>query len=354
MILSICDNGDVLSVIRIIKIVIQIIKIAVPILLILSLSIEYLKAVYNSDNDALAKANKHATIKMIAAILVFFIPTFVNVLVKISAVENGYATCIANATEEKISEAFTRQAQTTVDKAKESKTRADYSVAVISLSKIKDKDEKERLTKELDEVLKEIEAKEEEERKKEEASRLTQFGNTSTNFWFPVGGSEVVEVGGVKFAPGSPVSTQLTAHFGGNDSVHKGLGGGHGAIDIGAAKWSYVIASKSGTVTRPTANESISYPDSRIKPDKNGKYNCSGLIANTVSIDHGDGTETTYLHFSANTITVRAGDHVTQGQIIGQVGSSGCSTGPHLHFEVYVNNQRVDPEKYVSGSNPRP
>lgn len=354
MILNICDNGDVLSVMRIVNITVLIIKIAIPIILILSLSINYLKAVYTSDNDALVKANKQAVNKMIAAILIFFIPTFVNVLVKLGSSENGYSNCLTNATEEKISEAYVNQAQNTVDYAKNNKTRGNYSIAKSYVSTLKDKDEKERLNKELDAILKEIEAKEEEEKKKEEANKLTQFGNLNTDFWFPVGGSEVKEINGVKFAPGPPVATALTAHFGGNDSVHKGLGGGHGAIDIGAGKWSYVIAAKSGIVISPGANDRIDYPDSSIKPDANGKYNCRGLVANSVTIDHGDGTKTSYAHFTANTITVRAGDHVTQGQIIGQVGSSGCSTGPHLHFSISVNGKNVDPEKYVSGSNPRP
>lgn len=350
MILNICDNGDVLSVIRIINIAILIIKIAVPIILILSLLINYLKAVYNSDDEALAKANKQAVNKAIAAILIFFIPTFVNVLVRISTSNNGYAYCMTNATEEKIAEAYINQAQESVDYSKKNPTRGNYSSAKLTVSKLKDKSEKERLTAELDAILKEIEAKEEEEKKKEK----TQFGNLDTDFWFPVGGSEVKEINGVKFAPGTPVATVLTAHFGGNDSVHQGLGGGHGAIDIGAGKWTYVIASKSGTVVYPGANDRIDYPDSAIKLDANGKYNCRGLVANSVTIDHGDGTKTSYAHFTANTITVRAGDHVTQGQIIGQVGSSGCSTAPHLHFSVSVNGKSVDPEKYVSGSNPRP
>ena len=318
MILNICDNGDVLSVMRIVNITVLIIKIAIPIILILSLSINYLKAVYTSDNDALVKANKQAVNKMIAAILIFFIPTFVNVLVKLGSSENGYSNCLTNATEEKISEAYVNQAQNTVDYAKNNKTRGNYSIAKSYVSTLKDKDEKERLNKELDAILK------------------------------------VKEINGVKFAPGPPVATALTAHFGGNDSVHKGLGGGHGAIDIGAGKWSYVIAAKSGIVISPGANDRIDYPDSSIKPDANGKYNCRGLVANSVTIDHGDGTKTSYAHFTANTITVRAGDHVTQGQIIGQVGSSGCSTGPHLHFAISLNGKNVDPEKYVSGSNPRP
>lgn len=125
MILNICDNGDVLSVMRIVNITVLIIKIAIPIILILSLSINYLKAVYTSDNDALVKANKQAVNKMIAAILIFFIPTFVNVLVKLGSSENGYSNCLTNATEEKISEAYVNQAQNTVDYAKNNKTRGN-------------------------------------------------------------------------------------------------------------------------------------------------------------------------------------------------------------------------------------
>jgi hypothetical protein len=144
------------------------------------------------------------------------------------------------------------------------------------------------------------------------------------------------------------------AFFGGNDSVHRGLGGGHGAIDIGANRGSYVIATRGGTVVKPTASDRIDYPDSAIRPDAEGKYNCRGLTANYVKIDHGDGTMSGYAHLLANTITVRAGDTVKQGQILGKVGSSGCSTGPHLHFEVYLNGSRVDPLNYVSVSNTRP
>ncbi len=347
MLLSICDNPNVLEVLRIIKIVIQIIKIIIPIILIISLSLDFTKAVYSNDNDLLTKAERSAIPKIVAALLVFFIPTFVDLIININSNENAYVSCLNNATREKIDEAYVKEAQILVDEAKESLSRSNFNLAVSKTNKLKNENEKNRILEELESILEEIEKKEEEERK-------SNISTVENGYWFPIGGSEIVEINGVKFAPGTPTATGLTAHFGGNDSVHQGLGGGHGAIDIGAARYSNVIASKSGTVTHPTANERIDYPESSIKPDANGKYNCSGLVANSVTIDHGDGTVTTYKHLYANTITVRAGDHVKQGQVIGLSGSSGCSTGPHLHFGISVNGKAVDPEKYVSAANPRP
>lgn len=66
---------------------------------------------------------------------------------------------------------------------------------------------------------------------------------------------------------------------------------------------------------------------------------------NNVLIDHGNGVWTRYAHLSS--IGVSAGQTVSQGQYIGKVGSTGNSSGPHLHFEVYVNKDRVNPEPYI-------
>lgn len=99
----------------------------------------------------------------------------------------------------------------------------------------------------------------------------------------------------------------------------------HAGIDLPAATGSGVRAAFDGVV-------------SRADPDAGG-------YGQLVVIDHGDGTETRYAHLSA--IDVRPGQKVTQGETLGAVGSSGRSTGPHLHFELRHDGQPLDPTTRV-------
>lgn len=69
---------------------------------------------------------------------------------------------------------------------------------------------------------------------------------------------------------------------------------------------------------------------------------------NRVVIDHGHGLWTSYNHLSR--IDVHVGQSVSRNDLVGAVGSTGASTGPHLHFEVYVNGTWVDPLPYLRGA----
>jgi murein DD-endopeptidase MepM/ murein hydrolase activator NlpD len=70
-----------------------------------------------------------------------------------------------------------------------------------------------------------------------------------------------------------------------------------------------------------------------------------GAYGYVVFIDHSDGSQTRYAHLSR--FATQAGAYVVQGQVIGYVGSTGASTGPHLHFEIRFAGRTVDPLGYL-------
>ena len=99
----------------------------------------------------------------------------------------------------------------------------------------------------------------------------------------------------------------------------------HAGVDINANSGDPIYAADSGTVAIATYSSSYGY---------------------YVVINHGGGNSTLYAHMSS--MAVSAGDTVTQGQVIGYVGSTGWSTGPHLHFETRSGGSTVDPMTYFS------
>ena len=155
MILSICSNPQILEVMRIINIVILIIKIVVPILLILNGMITLMKTIKVGNDDLLAKAKKQLVNNSIAAIVIFLIPTLVNVIVKISDTNNEYRDCLYVDTEI-ISNAYTSRAEELLSSAEKSKTYNDYYAAKDAVSKIKDENEKASLEERLESLYKDI------------------------------------------------------------------------------------------------------------------------------------------------------------------------------------------------------
>jgi murein DD-endopeptidase MepM/ murein hydrolase activator NlpD len=75
------------------------------------------------------------------------------------------------------------------------------------------------------------------------------------------------------------------------------------------------------------------------------KIGPEGGYGKYVKIRHANGYETAYGHMSAFARSLEEGSHVRQGQVIGYVGSTGLSTGPHVHFEIMINGRFVDPMK---------
>ena len=150
VILSLCDNVNVLLIFKIIKTIITLIKIVVPIILIFSLVTNYMTAIKSNDTDLLSKANKSAVPKIIAAILVFLIPTFVGILSDISSFNRvEFFKCINNSTTENINEIRIRDARAKIGMVKDDPTSNNYTQALIVVNKIKNNDDKKALLDEL-------------------------------------------------------------------------------------------------------------------------------------------------------------------------------------------------------------
>ncbi len=116
---------------------------------------------------------------------------------------------------------------------------------------------------------------------------------------------------------------RVSSEYGGRTSPITGKYEFHNGIDIPAAYGTSIYATNAGTVTVATNHWSY------------GNY---------IMIDHGGGYATLYAHCSK--LLVKKGDKVTKGQVIAQVGSTGYSTGNHLHFSMYENSAHTDPRKW--------
>jgi murein DD-endopeptidase MepM/ murein hydrolase activator NlpD len=121
-----------------------------------------------------------------------------------------------------------------------------------------------------------------------------------------------------------PVEGQVTGSFGERIDPFNGEGAFHTGVDISAEVGETVIAPADGAV---------------------GFADVMGGYGRAVLLEHGNGVSTRYGHLSGFAVT--AGQRVHRGDVIGYVGSSGRSTGPHLHYEVRIGNTPVNPYKYL-------
>ena len=136
--LSICDNADVLSTMRIIKICIQVIKIIVPIILMITIAMSYTKAIASNDNDAVKKAHQSMIKKAIAAAIIFLVPTLVGIIAKLTVNNLEYMKCIANANSAGISEVRYSEAVELISIARKSLNESDYLRAKSAVLAIED------------------------------------------------------------------------------------------------------------------------------------------------------------------------------------------------------------------------
>lgn len=140
------------------------------------------------------------------------------------------------------------------------------------------------------------------------------------------GGGGGSAVGNGSFIWPCPSCTYITSRFG--ERIHPITGDkkNHNGLDIGAGYGAAIVAADGGSVTLAGVN---------------------GGYGNCVMINHGNGYVTLYGHMSS--IAVSNGQSVSQGDTIGYVGSTGLSTGPHLHFEIHSGGGLIDPEQFFSG-----
>ena len=127
-------------------------------------------------------------------------------------------------------------------------------------------------------------------------------------------------INGIKLAV-TPIEGRITSRYGVSSSIRKST---HTGLDISAVTGTDIKVVADGTV---------------ISAGYSGSY---GYL---VKVDHGNGVETWYAHTSK--MYVKKGDTVKAGDVIAAVGSTGNSTGPHLHLEIRVNGETVDPQNYL-------
>ena len=143
---------------------------------------------------------------------------------------------------------------------------------------------------------------------------LKETGTTS------VEENSIANINGIKIAT-LPITGTISSRYGVSSSIRSSK---HTGLDIAANQGTQIKVVADGTVTCASYSGSYGY---------------------LVKVDHGNGVETWYAHTSK--MYVKEGQEVKAGDVIALVGSTGNSTGPHLHFEVRINGEHVNPQNYL-------
>lgn len=155
----------------------------------------------------------------------------------------------------------------------------------------------------------------------EEPPKTTTYVASNTTYASSVNSGNVIGSSSRKVNLGvaliKPISGIITTRFGSRGYGHRGL-------DVAAPSGTPIKAAAAGTITTAGWNNSYGY---------------------MLIVSHGNGVQTVYAHCSQ--LIATNGQSVAQGQVIGKVGSTGNSTGPHLHFEIRVNGVLQDPQNYI-------
>ncbi len=198
------------------------------------------------------------------------------------------------------------EAEELVKQIKDEKEEKEIDLSIIEKYTEKEEDIK---TKDLEVAKKDIKTKieqtiNEQQKQKKEEERI----------------NSMPEINGIKLAC-KPVSGTISSRYGVSSSIRSS---NHTGLDIATASGTPIKVVAAGTVTH------ASY---------------KGSYGNLVKVDHGNGIESWYAHTSK--MYVSAGQKVEAGEVIAAVGSTGNSTGSHLHLEIRVNGKHVNPQNYL-------
>lgn len=318
--LGICDNPDVLSFMMVLNTILLAIKVVIPLVLVLSLSIRFMNAVRTGNEDLFKKARQVAVKNAIAVVLIFLVPMFVSTVVVAAAGGNSYAGCLDSANASNINALYSARANNILSIAENEQNYSTLGQARMEISKIRDPEEKKSLTARanaLEETIKE----------KTETKDPQTIGNPNGGNGSGYGNYDNPQPGENPNFDGTyiwPCNGPITSYFGPRAAPTAGASTYHKGIDIGVPTGTAINACAAGTVS-------------------GAGYNSSG--GNYVYIDHGNGMTTQYLHNSKVIVTV--GQKVKQGQTVAYAGSTGISTGPHLHLGFKLNGSHVNPMSYL-------